>query len=134
MSEFIMAENPEISPLEAIRLSKKMMIGKKVKLFDLDLSFIGWFILSAVTFGIAGLYYLPYFRLTTANFFIDVRKEYMDELDFRAEWNARKGESGLSSQNDDFDSRSETNNQEVWKNSACEHENDNNGTDDKTYI
>ncbi|MDR0852242.1 MAG: DUF975 family protein [Clostridiales Family XIII bacterium] len=39
---FILADNPEIAPLEAIRLSKYLMRGNKAKLFTLNLSFIGW--------------------------------------------------------------------------------------------
>jgi uncharacterized membrane protein len=45
---FILADNPDIGPLEAIRLSKWLMRGNKWKLFCLDLSFIGWALLVAV--------------------------------------------------------------------------------------
>ncbi len=39
-----------------IRSSRKLMKGYKFKRFTLDLSFIGWFLLVIITFGLAGLY------------------------------------------------------------------------------
>jgi uncharacterized membrane protein len=45
---FILAENPDIGPLEAIRISKEIMRGNKWKLFCLDLSFIGWALLAGL--------------------------------------------------------------------------------------
>jgi uncharacterized membrane protein len=39
---FILVDNPNIGPLEAINISKELMRGNKWKLFCLDLSFIGW--------------------------------------------------------------------------------------------
>lgn len=99
MAEYIMADNPEISPLNAIRLSKKMMQGKKMKAFDLDFSFIGWFLLSVVTCGIVGLYAIPYANLTVAQFYTDVNREYIEEQSFRAEWEARKAAENNTSTN-----------------------------------
>lgn len=61
MTMYIKAENPNISPSRAIELSKIMMNGHKWDLFYLHLSFIGWNILSAFTFGILSIVYvLPY--------------------------------------------------------------------------
>ncbi|WP_449465386.1 DUF975 family protein [Streptococcus suis] len=39
-----------------IKSSRKLMNGYKFKRFTLDLSFIGWFLLVIITFGLAGLY------------------------------------------------------------------------------
>jgi uncharacterized membrane protein len=44
---YILADNPNISPPEALRLSKELMAGNKWKLFCLDLSFIGWALLAS---------------------------------------------------------------------------------------
>jgi uncharacterized membrane protein len=52
LAVYILADNPEISPLEAIRISKEMMKGNKVKLFCIDLSFIGWAILCSLAASI----------------------------------------------------------------------------------
>ena len=73
MSMYILAENPEIGALEAINRSKAMMDGHKMELFVLQLSFIGWYLLCAVTFGIAGVWVVPYVSATTANFYNSIK-------------------------------------------------------------
>ncbi len=55
---YIKSENPDIKPNQAIELSKKMTDGRKMDLFVLDLSFIGWFMLSSLTFNILGILYV----------------------------------------------------------------------------
>lgn len=42
MTPYILAENPEMTALEAITESRRLMNGKKWRLFCLNLSFIGW--------------------------------------------------------------------------------------------
>ena len=44
MVQFVIAENPEISGRDAIKISREMMNGHKWETFKLDLSFIGWHI------------------------------------------------------------------------------------------
>ena len=62
---YILADNPDIPRGEALRLSEKLMIGNKMGAFLLDLSFIGWHILSALTCGILGVLYVnPYIEAT----------------------------------------------------------------------
>lgn len=70
---YILAENPEIGAREAIDRSKAMMEGHKMELFVLGLSFIGWHLLGAVTFGIAYVYVLPYMNATMANFYNSIK-------------------------------------------------------------
>ena len=61
MVPFIVAENPEINGKDAINISKQMMNGNKWNAFILDLSFIGWALLSIITLGIVGVFwYFPY--------------------------------------------------------------------------
>ena len=43
---------------EAFQISKRMMDGQKMETFILDLSFIGWILLSAITCGIVGIFYV----------------------------------------------------------------------------
>lgn len=75
---FILLENPELSPMEAIRRSKQMMIGNKGKLFLLFLSFIGWSILSSIT--VVGMLWLyPYIFITLAAFYLALKNEQVDE-------------------------------------------------------
>lgn len=48
MTEYILAEDPELSAQEAIARSKAMMAGNRWRLFCLDISFIGWSLLSSL--------------------------------------------------------------------------------------
>jgi uncharacterized membrane protein len=64
MSLFIMLEHPEMTATECINESKRIMKGNKGKLFLLQLSFIGWWLLCVITMGIAILYVVPYFSTT----------------------------------------------------------------------
>lgn len=65
--DYIMAENPDTPYQEAFRMSKEMTNGHKMDIFLLQLSFIGWFILSGFTFGILALVYVvPYFNAAMA--------------------------------------------------------------------
>lgn len=70
MTMYIMQDHPELSGNEAITKSREMMNGHKFDLFVLDLTFIGWYILGAMTFGILLIFYvLPYHQATRANFY-----------------------------------------------------------------
>lgn len=67
---FILSENPEMQPIEAITKSREMMDGYKWQTFVLDLSFIGWGILSVITCGLVGLLYTnPYIYQTKAELY-----------------------------------------------------------------
>lgn len=55
MIPYILAEHPEMSDKEAFKTSKMLMEGDKMNAFIFDLSFIGWYILAAVTLNIAGI-------------------------------------------------------------------------------
>lgn len=64
---YLLAENPSMPKEQAFALSKQMMDGQKWKAFVLDLSFIGWEILSGFTAGILGIFYVtPYRNMTHA--------------------------------------------------------------------
>jgi len=74
MAFFIMYDDPRIKPAEALKKSQIMMKGNKMKLFTLYLSFIGWFLLGALTFGIAYFWINPYCELSVANFYENLKK------------------------------------------------------------
>lgn len=74
MTSFILAENPELRASEAIARSKEMMDGQKWRMFCLDLSFIGWIILSSFTLGIGQFWLTPYQRAAQAAFYRDVSR------------------------------------------------------------
>ena len=70
MVPYILADDPTISGMDAITLSRRMMDGQKWNAFVLDLSFIGWFLLSAVTLGLVGIFYTnPYVYATHAELY-----------------------------------------------------------------
>lgn len=70
---YIMAENPEMSIIDCLKESARIMKGHKMDLFVLELSFLGWVILMGITFGIAGLYVLPYYSATLTNFYLEIK-------------------------------------------------------------
>lgn len=72
MTSYILAENPEMAPSDAIARSKEMMAGNRWRLFCLHFSFIGWGILSALTLGIGNLWLTPYKQAATAAFYQDL--------------------------------------------------------------
>lgn len=57
MVPYIVAENPNIEALDAIRLSRRMMKGHKWECFVADCSFLGWYLLNLITFGLSGIFY-----------------------------------------------------------------------------
>ncbi len=66
---FILADQKTKSASEAIKMSWNVMKVKKMKLFLLQLSFIGWAILSVFTFFIGLLFLYPYMLTTYAKFY-----------------------------------------------------------------
>lgn len=77
--EFILCDTLENQSYESafkiIRTSRQMMKGYKGKRFVLDLSFIGWYLLTAITLGIASIYVYPYVYTAQTLFYETVRKE-----------------------------------------------------------
>ena len=70
MVPYIIAENPAMDYKEAFQISKQMMDGNKWDAFVLDLSFIGWFILEKISFGLAGLFFVrPYYETVFAELY-----------------------------------------------------------------
>lgn len=68
---YIMLDHPEYSALECIRQSKAMMDGRKGELFVLDLSFLGWYLLTLIPF--VAIFVTPYTNLTFAHYYIALR-------------------------------------------------------------
>lgn len=74
---YIANENPGMSVDEIITESREMMDGHKWELFILQVSFIGWGILAALTFGLVGLYILPLYSMSLYLFHEYVKKGYL---------------------------------------------------------
>lgn len=74
MVPYIVAENPDIKPLEAITLSRKMMDGHKWQCFLYKLSFVGWYIASIFTLGLLSMFYvIPYEISTFSEYYSSMR-------------------------------------------------------------
>jgi uncharacterized membrane protein len=64
---------------EAITKSRKMMNGHKKELFALQLSFMGWFLLSLLTLGLGFFWLIPYYSATEAQFYRKIKGEMNTE-------------------------------------------------------
>ena len=80
LTPFIVKDNPQLSPNQAINLSMKMMKGHKFDLFYLYLSFIGWIFLAILTLGIGLLWVIPYMQTSMAAFYLDVKNDYNNNI------------------------------------------------------
>ena len=74
MVYFIKCDNPEISAFDALSLSKRMMDGHKMEYFRLQLSFIGWYILGFLCFGIGAFWASAYNQAANAAFYEEIRE------------------------------------------------------------
>lgn len=73
MSFYILRDNPEMTQAEARKASIEMMQGNKWRLFCLELSFIGWILLSMLTLGILMFWVAPYMETAVAAFYEDLK-------------------------------------------------------------
>lgn len=69
LSYIIAVDNEAMSAEDTVLESEKLMTGKRAKLFWLQLSFIGWAILAAITLGIGFLWLMPYIQFATIVFY-----------------------------------------------------------------
>lgn len=72
MAPYLMAEYPGMGIREAVDRSKDLMQGNKGRLFCLQLSYIGWWLLSILTLGILGLWIRPYVQTAQACFYLEL--------------------------------------------------------------
>ena len=75
MTDYILKDEPELCNNAAIEGSMAMMEGNKMKLFLLDLSFIGWAILCLFTFGLGFFVLQPYMQVARAAFYEDLKAQ-----------------------------------------------------------
>ena len=87
MTDSILKEEPEMKNNAAIEKSMAMMENNKMKLFLLDLSFIGWALLAIVTFGIGFLFLQPYMQVSRAAFYEDLKAQQGGNIEVDVEVN-----------------------------------------------
>ncbi len=71
MAIYLLCDHPEMSPLECIRESKRLMSGHKAELFVLDWSFIGWNLLEVLPIigYLVQIWTVPYIGMTRALYY-----------------------------------------------------------------
>ena len=74
MSYYILEENPNMSANEARLESIRIMQGNKWRYFCLQISFIGWILLSILTFGILFLWVNSYIYVANAEFYKSLKE------------------------------------------------------------
>jgi len=70
---YLLAEDPSLTPTEALKKSQELMRGHKMRLLWLNITFIGWFLLGMLAFGVGLVFVLPYYQTTLAYFYLDIR-------------------------------------------------------------
>ena len=73
LTPYILRDQPELSALESITESRRLMDGHKMEAFMLFLSFFGWFLVGILTLGIGFFFIGPYFSTTYATFYDSIR-------------------------------------------------------------
>lgn len=72
---YIIKDEPELSATEAITRSRELMNGHKMEAFIMDLSFIGWILLGALTCGLVDVFWTkPYYESACARFYLELTK------------------------------------------------------------
>jgi len=72
MTPYILAEDPHLTPKEALAKSKEMMYGHRLEYFLLNLSFIGWSLLAVLSCGIGFIWLVPYMNAANAEFYREI--------------------------------------------------------------
>lgn len=72
MTFYILADDPLLKPQDALKKSKAMMNGYKLKLFYLALRFFLLALLCILTLGIGFLWLIPFVHTTMAKFYDDI--------------------------------------------------------------
>lgn len=72
---YLILDQPKLSAPELLSASKRMMKGHRGSYFYLLVSFIGIYLLSALTFGIGMLWIYPYVTATKAGYYLELSKE-----------------------------------------------------------
>lgn len=79
MTPFILADCPQVTAKDALRLSMRMTYGYKMDIFVASLSFLGWLLLSGLTFGILQIVHVgPYMGITMGGIYQELKKNAIE--------------------------------------------------------
>jgi uncharacterized membrane protein len=73
MVPFLLSDNPSLPGERARQISRQMTDGQKGEIFLFWLSFLGWFLLGALCFGVGILFVLPYFAASQTELYLCLR-------------------------------------------------------------
>lgn len=76
---FLVAEYPDMTARKAMKISILITNGYKWEITKTFFSFMGWFILSILTFGFLDLYVTPYYKMTMTNVFHALMKNALEK-------------------------------------------------------
>ena len=74
MMFYVLAENPKVGPMKAMEISKILTRNHKSDLFVMDLSFLGWTILSLFSCGIGFIWLFPYVMMAKTYAYYDLKR------------------------------------------------------------
>lgn len=72
---YVRIDNPDMTVVQILKTSRKIMHGRKIDFFVLHFTFIGWAIVSCITCGIGFLWFVPYVQAATAAFYDDAKDQ-----------------------------------------------------------
>ncbi len=73
MTFYIHIDRPELTASELLKESERLMQGHRWELFKLELSFLGWYVLTILTFGILSFWVTPYINNAVVTFYYDLK-------------------------------------------------------------
>lgn len=82
MVPYLLAENPEMEYKEALETSDDMTRGHKWEMFVLDLSFLGWYLLASLLFGLGFYFVHPYYNATHAELYLALKDKASLTIDY----------------------------------------------------
>ncbi len=80
MTPYILTDMPNVTAKDALRVSMKMTDGHKGEIFMMALSFLGWWLLTGLTFGILAFFYTgPYTATSFAGLYEELKKNALEK-------------------------------------------------------
>lgn len=117
MIPYILAENPDIDSKQAFAMSKQMMDGNKWNAFVLELSFLGWIILSVLLCGIPSIFYVnPYMLMTNAELYVALKEITYGGGQNNYQNMYQQGNTQWSNNNGQWNNSNQWNNNDQWNN------------------
>ena len=107
-TRFLFVDDNEKTAGETLAESKELTIENREKLFSLDMSFLGWWIISLVTCGLGFIFAISYHEIAYALYYTEIKKTIKDRTIIN-----KITEENLTEQKDKTDKNSEGNSKET---------------------